>query len=236
VYSSTDNGATWITKNSMDRQLRAGCLTVLDSTLFVGVYTTATTSVYGIITSTDNGATWKQISSELPITYYLRGIVAAHGPSGMPLLFVEDSYSAILLSTDNGANWTVISNGIPLQGTAAIWAIAVPQRGTGVGTIIAATATGIFASSDKGGHWRASNSGLGENQPNVQSICLNPNSFGEEDIFVGTNTGPYVSSNNGGDWKAINSGLTVTPGVFAVHGNYLFCGVDSWGVWKAQIQ
>jgi photosystem II stability/assembly factor-like uncharacterized protein len=62
---------------------------------------------------------------------------------------------------------------------------------------------GIFKSTDSGGTWAASNTGL--TNPYIYALAVNP--VTPATVYSGTNGGVFKSTNSGGTWTAVNTGL-----------------------------
>jgi len=103
-------------------------------------------------------------------------------------------------STDSAATWTKKNTGLPgdLQKVAVD-----PDNGSNV---YAGTKTGVFKTTNAGGQWNASNSGISSSVRDVRSLVIDPNNTAK--LYVGTSGGGmFFTSNSGGSWTARNSGL-----------------------------
>lgn len=140
----------------------------------------------GLARSDDRGMTWKNLGW---ITSAVSGL--AVDPENTDRIVLASDYG-VLASLDGGASWKLISawNMPPV--------LAVRLRGA---EIWAATARGIFVSSDHGSQWTARNLGLSSPDGTYVSDLL----FTPDAMLAATADGVFRSTDNGASW--FRSGL-----------------------------
>ncbi|MDP2386544.1 MAG: hypothetical protein Q8M29_09245 [Bacteroidota bacterium] len=185
------------------------CMASTGSELFAG------TMDKGILSSIDNGITWKLSNKGLQKgkCNNIEAIVAKK--EGV----FSVGCSGIFSSTDNGATW---KEGNINYTTLLIQSIA--SKGSMM--IVGGYGDGIFISKDNGKTWKKSNNGLTDKF--VTSVA-----FGENAIFAGTNKGGFfISTDNGESWVTSNTGLPVAKSVKSLYvvGNTIYAGTDGGGV------
>jgi len=196
--------AQWVHTNGPCRG-SANCFAVIGSNIFAGGS--------GVFLSTDNGMSWKSVSTGLT------NDVLALAVSGTNLFAGTDG-GGVFLSTNNGTSWTAINTGLP-QYPFQVYALAI--SGT---DIFAGGDDGVFLSTNNGTSWTAINTGL---PPYVDVYAL---AFSGANLFAAVyDASPsvysvYLSTNNGTSWsRPANSGYPGTYiSVLAVRGTDLFVG------------
>ena len=92
-----------------------------------------------------------------------------------------------------------------------------------LGTKIFAGEDAVFATTDTGTTWAASNTGITDIPKCFATRGAN--------IFVGTGSGMFLSIDNGSTWNPINTGLTTTYSKLvysiAISGTNIFIGTDA---------
>ncbi len=181
---STDDGASWqILSNALNTK-GARDLLVMPSG---EIYACAVSFNGGVYRSTNNGATFTVVSG-------LSSVSAADieaNSSGHLFVGTRFSGNRLYRSTDNGATWQLAQTGL----TGDVNDIFIDATNT----LYAATATGVFTSTNNGTNWVSLNApGPGVNYPSVVVVpggviyaAFNPGIFGG---------GVYVSTNGGGTW------------------------------------
>jgi len=109
--------------------------------------------------------------------------------------------------------------------------------------IYAATADGVFFSTNAGARWVKFKTGLSGGALFTHSLTINPAT--PSTLYVGTERGVFKSTDSGTNWTAINSGLgdsnvfalaldpTAPSTLYAGTTNGLFKTVNDGGVWNA---
>lgn len=222
VYYTSDLGENWIKIGLMD--LSHQCLAINSSGhIFAGFspggFERPTTG--GIFRSTDNGATWTEISNGLMNLPILSLVINSQGhifAGSGDIQNPPPSDAAIFRSTDNGESWVKLNTGSIQRN---VYALAINSNGD----IFAGTGNGLLRSTDNGESWIELNTGFSGIEG--LSIAIN-NSNGH--IFVGTYLfGGLVirSTDNGETWTKRNNGLAETSVRFVTinsNGHLFACG------------
>lgn len=155
-----------------------------------------------IFASADGGTTWKQQSTLSPAaTVY----ALAFDDTGKKLYAA--STTGLSLSTDAAKSWTQIA-GLPQD---TYTSIAFDLNKTQ--SIYAGSEQhGIFASSDGGATWTATNNGLPANLT-IHGLVFDSEAH---QLWAATVMGIYRSSDGGASWQALNNGLPTDTIVYAV--------------------
>ncbi len=173
LYKSTNGGAFWdlIRIDTCGR-----------------VFTSSAGHIYysargGVFRSTDNGGSFQQVSSRLPL---------ASTPNGF---LYSAAGGKILRSTDMGESWFEIAtiSDTPLFSVYSIFNI-------GNNTLFTGSDIGVHKSVDGGFVWGESNNGI--RTSDVKTVAANGNN-----IFAGTNRSISRSTDNGVTWKNLTGGL-----------------------------
>jgi photosystem II stability/assembly factor-like uncharacterized protein len=140
--------------------------------------------------TTDDGASWTQISSADSNIDILSSVVLDSN-------ILAGTWNGFYLSTDDGTTWNAVTpTGIPAD--TAIWCIVMIDT-----TLLAGTTGDIYKSSDNGNTWTEINSGIPVDA-RITSIVASGDA-----IFAGSaSNGIFKTTNGGASWTEINSGLT----------------------------
>lgn len=175
----------------------------------------AGTSGGGVFYSTNSGANWSNISSNLPQTE----MTAIYSVDTN--IYVGTGGYGIYKSTNGGASWSAQNAGLSSRYLHCL---------TNLGTwIFAGTrAGGVYHSSNNAASWITSSNGLPPNS-DVRSLATRGTV-----LFAGTDFGVYVSVDSGANWSQSNTGLTTIDVSFllSVSGN-LYAGTNGGGVFKS---
>jgi len=211
VLVSTDNGATWATKNQGLTDLYVVGLYAINDTVFAGIEGPTGNGDHPIVMfrSTDSGENWTPANNGLTLTWVgaITQIANATIAGG----------SQICYSLDNGMSWKTVSPGLTYVHNFAV-----------IGSnLFAGTSSGVFVSTDKGLTWKQVNAGL--TSPNIYALGVNG-----MNLLVGTyGSGVFLSSNNGTLWTSSNAGAETTHvRCFLTYSNYVFMGTDE-GVYSS---
>jgi len=215
VFLSTNNGTRWTAVSSgLPQTIYYGytqqiftyvnALAVSGQDLFAGTN-------YGVYLSTNNGASWTAVDSDLTPT--VNALAVSDNA-----IFAGTANLGIYRSTNNGTSWTAVDSGI--TDSAYVFSLAVSGN-----NIFAGTSNGVFLSTNNGTSWKAVDSGL-PSFTYVNALAVSGNT-----IFAGMSTGIFVSTNKGTSWTAIDAGLTETYILsLAASGDTIFAGSDGNGV------
>ena len=235
LLKSTDGGISWNPSNSGLPAIQVLAIDPQNTNiLYAGNHGQ-------IFKSTDRGASWNVASTGLPpppapsaggITV-LSMAVNPQTPTVIYTLIYEDSFSGqggssqsyffLAVSTDGAASWTLATD--PNLSAADLFTIAPEPKDAG--TLYLGTRNGVLKTTDGGGHWNFTNSGL--RALGVDSLVADSQTGGT--LLVVTDccsTGPppyavhlgtpylFKSTDGGNSWFPSNSGLPlVTIGLTA---------------------
>ncbi len=194
LVRSIDNTVTWETINKQQLYLCSAINS--DGDIFVG-------NMNGINRSTDNGATWDNVTGTLGLPVKSIAINSAKD------LFVVIHNNGVFKSTDNGATWT--DTQIPTSPYR--YAIVV----TNSGNIIASAEKSIFKSTDNGATWVEFSNGL-DNSTLIKDLKVTPS--GSIILASRRHDAIYISKDEGENWTEVYTAgedeeypkLTVTNG------------------------
>ena len=243
VYTSTDQGITWVSINSNLQDTSISCLAVSGTNLYAGTPS-------GIYRSTNNGTHWVTASTGMP--GYVQDIVVSTSNLFAGTLF------GVFLSTDNGTSWIAKNNGLTetfvldlavnginlfaatqngvflSKDNGANWTSAgldnlnVSQIEISNNNLFAVTIQdGVYVSTDNGTLWNISNSGLTD-------LNINDIEVYEAYVFLATAfTGVFLTINNGISWTPVDSGLTTFYiSALGVDETFLFAGTMTSSLWR----
>jgi Secretion system C-terminal sorting domain len=176
-YTSTNNGTTWaIASNGLSGNYATPILKI-GATLYMGTSD-------DLFSSTDNGLTWTR-------SRFYQGVFSL--TSSGSNIYAGSVNNTVYISNDNGANWDLKGNGIK---KGSIYTLNLMGS-----TLLAGTAGSLYASTNNGDTWKASNKGLSDFP--MQAIAPNQTS-----TLAGSGYGElFASSDNGANWTTINNNL-----------------------------
>ncbi len=259
VYTSTDNGASWIGPVS-GISYAVYAFTSIGSTVYAGnssglfsmpvsssSWTTVTTT-YGAtaLLSSASGLYMGAMSQSGLVSNGIlfstnggttwsdrsAGVVATTIHSMLvngSSLFALKKGQGLYVSTDDGTTWALSS------ATAVGYDAQSQNLGMSNGKMFASSSTGLLTSTNNGATWTASSPGF-----TPQAFYT----FGSK-LFAGENGGIRMSTDDGATWNQSNSGLTgyLSTNCFGSRGDKLFAGLyssgffvsaDSGATWTAQ--
>lgn len=186
---SADTGATWRDPADGTYEKTINTFLVLHDTLYAGGE--------GFYQFSDAANSW---SSK---TQQGIGMIEDLQADSSGRMFAAVGVNGVAMSTDRGVTWVPISTGLPVDSASAT-SLVVDSSNLYVvvnytGDFSApANCTGVWHSSDRGGHWVFAGQGL---QPDITlNNLLMPSAGGGETFVLGTSQGYYVSS-GGETWN-----------------------------------
>lgn len=159
IYRSEDTGTTWIAQNG-GRPLNGNPIIAIavSHTDPDVVYAATVPGSYRraeLFASTDAGATWENITGELPDRYYVDLHVSPHDDRILYVALSGFGSSHLYSTRDGGQTWTDIGNGLPDVPTSAV--ISDPRRPH---HIFVGNDLGVYISTDDGSTWAAFQEGM----------------------------------------------------------------------------
>jgi uncharacterized repeat protein (TIGR01451 family) len=212
VYYSPNNGTSWIQViNGMQGGTDVNALAVIPNgpggaNLFSGI------TGGGVFRTRNDGANWTLQTNGLPTGYdeISAFAVGPGGPNGT-YLYMGSRYGGVFRSGDFGDLWTNVNGNLTNTNV-----VALTVNGQDV---FAATASGVFHSSNNGATW--TQRGLNY----VQALTVVPITGGGTMLVAGTRyDGVLVSTNNGTSWTQRLSNYEIIS--FAVSGTNVFAGTS----------
>ena len=213
IYRSTNNGSKWSEVKRQSEQT-FDAIICSGSSLLAGANPIESEASYGYLESTDNGTTWKSVSTGLKFKK-----VQAFAACGT-MLFAGTWGEGVFRSSDNGKSWTAAGSGLTC---ADVYALAVNGS-----SIIAGTDGGVFQSTDNGASWKMTSSG-------ITRVFVSALTSRGTAIYAGTEKdGVFLSEDNGHTWNQTAEGLTRNR-IFSLtlSNNKVFAGTDSMGIFRA---
>ncbi len=249
LFHSTDYGKSWIdigqgalTKNIYEFVI----INVKEQNKYIFIATAAN----GVSLSTDNGATWANRSSGLPLmsdgNCLARCLAVIPDTLGYSTLF-SGTYNGVYKSTDYGLTWVASNNGLPINNSSEwrVGAMMVGRTKDDEYVLFASTPDGLYKSINQGLNWEKAMTGM-DNKFFV--YCILTDAEYDDFVFIGTNMGMYYSTNQGENWIFAGEGLpsyydrsSVT--VLLLANSVLFAGIGPpttivpvVGVWKRSLE
>jgi photosystem II stability/assembly factor-like uncharacterized protein len=185
ILISDDGGLTWNPTNNGLTRLAVLAVANNGSDLFASCITDPnpdSDDYYGMMKSTDQGATWVRSGSGIP-----NEPISAFAVSNSIML--AGGYG-VYLSTDHGVTWRqIFYPGYQINSLVFLNSL-----------IFAGTGGGVFLSDDMGVTWQSVNNGL--DYSDILTMTVKDNN-----LFAGTSEGVFRSSDNGSTWIKVSNGL-----------------------------
>lgn len=190
-YSS--NGTNWTLANNKQVLVFTGTAKRISGLSSPSAGTLLAANSSGIYRSTDNGSTWDETPTGLPMVgiapFLVKGPANAIASNSSASVAATDD--GIYRSTDGGSTWSKAG----LSGTVST-VFAVP----GSSTFLAILGSSAYRSTDNGANWSAL-SGLSGGTPTA--FAAHPTDG--KTLYVGTNAGAVLQSSDGGaTWTVIS--------------------------------
>ncbi len=191
------NGSSWVLVGLVGMDVRS--LSAVDGKIYAGVWGG------GVYVSSDNGATWTQLTSELLSWSAVQDITVHFSGNFNVELFVATLGNGICFSPDGGVNWTKLN--IDYQ---FVWSIA----STSAGVLFAGTyGDGLYTSNDNGLTWTKV---FGVNAQYIYDITVDLN----DNVYISTLLGGiFVSTDGGSSFSNAGMGGIGTSSVLAIGGS-----------------
>ena len=217
VFKSTNGGASWTTV-SVDTASFAGCINDLTidptnpSVLYgVGRVAGAFSDFFGVIKSTNGGATWF-ISLQGYISHLVidpRNPAVLYASQGGGRTSEAPMIGGVFKSTNGAQSWRP-------SGLANIYVYSLAIDPISPTTVYAGTQRGVFKSDDAGASWIAASAGLPPPEgterdllygTDITALAIDPTN--PSTLYAGTRSrGIFKSADGGQSWVSANSGVT----------------------------
>jgi photosystem II stability/assembly factor-like uncharacterized protein len=186
VYLSSDNGTTWIARNTGIENISIKSLQIdADGNIYAG------SPDHGVFYSPDNGLNWISRNAGLGSVTVTTLDISPEGD-----IYAGTAEHGIFRSTNQGNTWSVINGNLADQ---HIRTIAI---GTNSEIYLGTEAGGIFKSVDNGVTWSPKNQNI-----NVQDLS-DAVTLGSNDYFLASRgSGIFYSADGNNNWTARNNGL-----------------------------
>ena len=219
VWRSTDNGATWIQVNASAgwsaRSYHSSVVMPDGSIVLMGGYTFNSGRTNDVWRSTDNGATWTQMTASAgwsardglsSVVMTDGSIVLMGGYWGPPMKFMNDVWQ----STDNGATWTQVNASAGWSARSYHSSVVMPDGsivliGGLTGDIYRETdANDVWRSTDNGATWTQMTASAGWSaRESHSSVVMTDGSL----VLMGGNT--FASGRKNDVWRVIPTGSSI---------------------------
>ncbi len=222
VYYSSDNGISWIHRNTGITDPN------IHSLYNNGTYLYAGTNSQKIFRSSNKGISWEQSGSG--ISNCIINVITSQAN----ILYAGTDVNGVYKSIDNGNSWFQSGSGLPYS---EVKDILVTGEFT-ADPVFAATNNGIYRSTNMGQSWSFISFGI-PTTANIKSMAKTGNT-----IFAATyyGFGIYKSTNMGLSWTASNNGLpadiyiskvtVVNSDIYIATGDGIFKSTDSGNFWS----
>jgi photosystem II stability/assembly factor-like uncharacterized protein len=215
MYSSSDNGATWIPIDSgLPLTTYISSLALSGPNLFAGTGNANLaghqTGGIGIYFSSNNGINWTPVNTGL-LDYNIISLAA----KGVNVF--AGTYSGIYRSTDNGSNWSKADSGLT--------DLVISALTTFGPNIIAGTYGGIFLSPNNGANWSIVN----------QTGAVRAFTASGTNLVAASSSGDILLSKDSGEtWSEVNFGMpaNVWISTLATNDTIVFAGTEGNSVWR----
>jgi len=243
VYKTTDNGDTWVEKNTGLPASKTGINLLLDSSsdiLYAVSYDAAGDQSF-VYKTVDGGDHWVFASSGTSIPGYdgtgsKSYLSGATLESGSPQTLFAGTiiggwHGGVFKSSDGAATWTQIA-GSNIAGSGIgndAWPLTIDSVNTN--KMFAGTAyDGVFISQDGGYHWAHCAGTTGQ----IYALTIDPTDSNR--IYAGGDYGLYLSSDAGSHWTLANqiSGIVKAISVNPTNSQIVYLGIEGKGLWKSE--
>jgi photosystem II stability/assembly factor-like uncharacterized protein len=208
-FRSTDGGATW---NAINQGLepappayQPNVFTIAVSPRHRNLLLAGTDQ--GIFRSADGGASWQRVTASCNGTALLFDPLRPARVYAGCSIYVTSARIPVMVSLDSGLSWQPASSGLPHKAVNALAALpGVPRA------VFAGTSTGVFRSTDAGGHWTPSAPITTPTGVPAAVFALAFLSTPAPVLYAGTDSAGVSSSGDlGTSWTPLSRGLPGGP-------------------------
>lgn len=214
VYVSTDNGITWVERDT-SFIVNVNCFAAVGGIIFAG-------TGGGVFLSTDYGTSWSSANTGMLSRGTGYGYTVSRVASVATNIFVCTEGFGIFRSTNIGASWVKVYNtDLDFQSLAKIGSSVFAGFAGGDPN------GGVLGSIDNGASWALLN--LGAKAYSVTGLCAY-----NSNLFAATNIGLFVSTDMGASWTYASAGTPIDSseaGALIVYNSYLLVST-SRGLWR----
>ncbi|HEU5228931.1 MAG TPA: hypothetical protein VFU49_14030 [Ktedonobacteraceae bacterium] len=218
LYAATDKGAFvsddaaqhWTALNTPASGLPVDQYTTFAFDLHTTTVIFAGTATQGVFKSTDNGATWKAINTDLPQEIAINSLVY---DTDQQHLWAATSLG-IYRSDDKGVSWKAFNKGLPANSVVnAVEPASI--IGGDQNLVYAGTNRGFFRSENAGAQWATGQEALSGTSIHAIQIDFRGTN-NNMTLYVATDVGAFRSDDSGQTWGSIATGLPKGEPVYAV--------------------
>jgi len=215
VYTSTDDGFTWVSANEGMGPKDIRALTVTDnSTLIAG------SRYVGVYRSTDTAISWNKSMTGFPAGSTIASMLASN------IHVYAGTRDGIYRTSDNGTSWIKLSGDNDTLNYSTVQGLCEKD-----GVIFAGTrlqfSSSVYKSEDEGITWVSSGSGL----PGDLTFITGLTTIGGN-ILASTDQGVYYSPDDGDSWLQANIPQNYIPSI-AAGAFYAYAPMSSYGVFRS---
>jgi len=238
IYTTGSIADHWNLNNNGVTRPNINALLNIGTTLFCGTDALPKLGKGGVHRSTDDGVTWRQLTSGIPVmsissiatdgtNIFVAGDSGVYSSSdyGNTWTHVNKDFAKVLYQ-NNGTLYEVLRSGIYKYSQSSGWSV-VPT-GTLDSSInaIVATPSYLYIGTDSG-VYQSSNNGLEWKRTTGDSLHVL--SLWENGIIIaaGTTFGMYISSNDGTSWQFQQSAPKIPVNAFCATNRNLYAATDS---------
>ncbi len=203
IFRTTDGGSSWITLYTQEVTSNVAVDPAHPSTLYAG----ASGSI--LIKSTDGGASWTPSNSGLPFQQGFAPTSVQIDPAD-PRRLLLVHIQRLWRSVDAGASWQRVDLQPGSSQFLEVSAVAFAARPAG--TAFAATAGGLYRSSDGGASWKLAGHGLPVEE--VTAVAVAPSD--PKTVYASSLSGVFRSVDGGFSWTRVTADVRVAIAGLAV--------------------
>jgi hypothetical protein len=234
---SYSNYARWSPASKGMRYAPVSAMTTTGDLTFAG-------SRDGVRISDDHGSSWRLSNGGLEDSSVVGlDVTRWEDESRQPILYLATWGKGVYSSSDLGSRWVRARAGMRSFRVRSVYVL--PERflirPQGLSSprepfLLAATADGVYRSSDGGKLWMRSNTGPSDSDHvTCFAACASATVSGRPVLFAGSQNGIWRSTDLGDSWTVISRGLR-NPSIRSMYsvGQTVFAGTDGAGVYRSR--